>query len=1745
MKKFYNNTIMSGALSKALRVLALLCVLLGVSGSAWAATTIYFDNTATKWSNVYVCLDAEWVDYYVGSDNVGSVKTQGKTSYQMTKVTGNIYKYDFGSNVSASRVVFIKDNQGNYNNLYNTEASYRADMNLGANNMFTVSKSSPKSSNGTTYYNEGTWSTYNAGGGSGGDSGDDSGNCNSIEIYCRYDGSDNHNMNLYIWDDSGNYGSNWPGKAATEWAEMDSKWYAKWVVETTNDNICVKFNAKDDNNYQTANICNLKSGNKYYYSIPSGEWNGKSANLDKTEVINCGGGDTPTGDCVTLPGSKGDCQKIEIYSKNNYNLYAFQDGNGIMGNMGNWNSAPKGTATQYNGSTYYKWEINGYDYIQIIFKNSDGKQSGDSDKLYGGYAYVFDGQFVDGDNRPKPCASSYKATDCSGGDIGITCDRIEIYCKYLENNVAQDMKVHVWGSGGSDTGIDGGGYHVAQNSVDGYQHWEIFTDKTNICIEISNKDENYKSGKICGLTKGKAYYFDIPQHWSGKTDLLARTEDLAGCNDVYSSTVILTRDAAYNEDTNKATVYGYLKQNTEQDGGACDNLTYYGFAFCKGAGCIPSTAESKCGDYIHATAVNSGTKLDRGVEFTGEFFGTGCETTQLEKGAVYGYRAYVYDGAKVVMSAETRYFSTGGCIPVPGGGAPIEITVDAETYFKGDTTQYDDCRLIYGNLQRALNHLKANTEYTNTNGNLRQPVIITVANLPTSLNEMVTCGGVEKELKAAYKGIKKDVQGGDNGTLRNLNVLAIEGFNSESGYNPKNTLTIRAKEGHNPRVQHMLIRKSRYVIVDGIAIMSNADECGKTKDTALDIDNGRFNDWATISQDFNDAGIVIKNCNISSNGFAGIHCTGVEDITLESNTINLTIEDESPNALNWGSSIKFFECSNIKMVRNDLMGEHATLLWIQGTSNVFIHNNVFWNTNKYNGKCMAVRVYNQNSVGNPDPNNIACLYNTFYLAENENNANSYDFFGSRNDDAKNITGRMTFMYNNCYSYSTKISGKDTENSTLGKFTGSNNNFCPNNFWSAKQGSAATSGFEIKTCTPAYSVNVSELVCETTATGPASLVVRQPENGDGLKVATPITAADVDTYTGITVTDEELTNDRKKDGIRTGDKWTMGAYEATSSNAVSTIYWLGGISSDWDNRNNWAWINASGKEERLTCIDNLDPNLTIIIPEKGSKNPGYPTTTSKDYFYAQLPVSFDSEVREKSGDKIPANEQVNAGKGYGAESKYASSIVLEYGAALKGAHRLVENVDGEDVQRYDKVTTTMTVGRDEWTLVGPVVKPFENGESGAVREVISRDYFLDHEPNVYMHEATIEVSGNNIQTNWGKSFASLEVPVPANTAFAVSLPNSYGQQKVRSKIYYKKVVPDPSKLDDYLMPKSFKPFVGRFVNESELPVYDFSQEKVQLLNNSYPCNLSIDALEGTNNANGTVYVYDYSAASFKTKDAIKGHDGMIRPQNGFVFKSNVEKLAITESMLADGVTRSRSVEQEMPMVRIDLHAGYPQNPIHSSIVIRQDVNLLNATQDSPINAEKVFAPTAGAPELYMIANDTKYARLCVGSASQMIPLGVRLQTPMYVAFAKCTSEDFSQVTLVDVATGEEYDLLKESYTTDMLPAKDTEGRFFLNLTLAEDDEYIEDEENGGNLPTDVEDVMDGSAISIYAADEQTIRVVAANTELQTIYVSDMAGRTMKYDVSGNFAEMRLPVTQGIYLVKVIGDNATRTEKVILK
>ena len=89
MKRFYNNTLISGAFSKALRVIALLCVLLGVSSSAWGSKlylkpnvwnsdgpcyiAYFWGGSGDQWANMTDCGEG-----YFSCDIPGSNHTQVK-----------------------------------------------------------------------------------------------------------------------------------------------------------------------------------------------------------------------------------------------------------------------------------------------------------------------------------------------------------------------------------------------------------------------------------------------------------------------------------------------------------------------------------------------------------------------------------------------------------------------------------------------------------------------------------------------------------------------------------------------------------------------------------------------------------------------------------------------------------------------------------------------------------------------------------------------------------------------------------------------------------------------------------------------------------------------------------------------------------------------------------------------------------------------------------------------------------------------------------------------------------------------------------------------------------------------------------------------------------------------------------------------------------------------------------------------------------------------------------------------------------------------------------------------------------------------------------------------------------------------------------------------------------------------------------------------------------------------------------
>ena len=1077
------------------------------------------------------------------------------------------------------------------------------------------------------------------------------------------------------------------------------------------------------------------------------------------------------------------------------------------------------------------------------------------------------------------------------------------------------------------------------------------------------------------------------------------------------------------------------------------------------------------------------------------------------------------------------------CVPQVGGTADtIRYTIDASAVT-------DKCMLVFPSVYEAIDHLKkSNTgddRFVDIVGEgyiLRQPVVMEVVYSTTPYRgniRVTTTGGYESgegHLIIPITNINNDGNDG-NGTHK----ITPDG-NIVDGYNP---LIIRAANSNAmPALQHVAIRKSRSVTLRNLNIISSSVD----KDNAIDIDNNN-NSWVGNSiGKFKNAKVTISNCKIKSTGFTCVHVSAVDKVYFDNNEITADLVNEDVKNTNtrcWGSSVKFIRSTNIKFIRNNFMGTHATSVWLQGVEKALFMNNVLWNNNKIEEDIFAMfRIVQQSSP--EKPKNIGIYYNTLYLADNSKNRTNHPKFNfltlnsndaSDKDDAIAHDGdfeitSIEFMYNNCYSYDMQTPGrpdvpfKYVNGTPRSAWAG----LCYNNFWSAKSGA----DFSFNGCsTAAYSENVKYNVCTTTAHDPNSLVISGTDLNHGAK---PNVDKNGNVGTsGIALNnDDELYQDRTRDGVRPNENtgWTLGAYQQTTSIPTNAIIWQGAVNSDWDNRNNW--IDADTRNT-LTCVNTLSENLTVIIPAPHSEN--YPAPDERGIVNYPVLPAFDTR------DAKFGSEIVNAGQGVTGKTpiQFAKTINMEYGASLRG----VENLG---TTRYDEATTEFTAGRDQWILVGTVVKPWDKDEQGNIktengrnktRNVKSGDYFIEnHTPHVYMHAAYMD--GNTAK--WNEPFTSKEEYIDSKDVMAINIPNQYGTGKLTSQAYYTYIKKDPTKVNDHLNDKNYS-FTGRFVNESALPKYDGLTAGVPvLLNNSYPANIDPKKIE--EDGQGKVVMYDYTAGAFilTTDD-----DVYIKPQHGFVFTPSGTSLEIKSGMLANGETTSRSSSVEMPIFSLNLFNANSINGEHSRVVVKLDE--LKDEGPAPLDITKIFADNNTTPEMYIVMYDDMYQRIHISNIETMIPLGIRLKQSMNVSFQKHKVEGFDKVILVDKVKGVEYDLLNtKEVITEELSAGDIEGRFFLNLSESEEDDT---EEGDDNVSTEVEEDYTTKAINILVESDNSIKVVTSGVELETIYVSDMAGRTTRYEVSGCSANLELPVAEGVYMVHVVGDTASRTEKVILK
>lgn len=1133
-----------------------------------------------------------------------------------------------------------------------------------------------------------------------------------------------------------------------------------------------------------------------------------------------------------------------------------------------------------------------------------------------------------------------------------------------------------------------------------------------------------------------------------------------------------------------------------------------------------------------------------------------------------------------------------------GGALVDEASLENCLRPEGDTIYYtidntltyeDDCALKFRTIGAAMTDLKTDVNYYDAGSkNLLKHIVFKIV------------GG-----NGDYVGeTDNDVTGGDVNTKVNMISDINNGEEPADGYK---VFIMRNADYENPQVgkpvvNHVVIRNSRNVQLLFLDIQGYTKNT-TSYDNAIDIDNGSKSWLATPKAgDYADGRIQIRFCNISSMGFTCVHLSAYDDVLFEENRITANIDPDYTNPNNqrdWGSSVKFIRCSNVKFLRNTFRGQHITNIWLQECENVLVMNNVFWTENEQainaGGNSVAmIRLMSQDNVGDGNValpvDSIGIYYNTFYISAT-NVPERADFLkfggdvGSQNSRASSYSS-IDFNYNNCYSLDSDTLSR-SENPLWNGQGPKNVDVRYNNFWTVAEGDmseqgmrsslsiyAIPEGIEEDEDDVVYNINVPGQMCSTANDNPDGLVVR----GTGLNLGKPI-ESDISRQGADTLNNDRLYPTVGEYGVRPYEAqagWTLGAYQQSDARQpLGTIYWFGGsddiTGQAWDLRSNWRCYDMqTGALRQVDCLDTFSDTLLVIVPAPNSTR--FPVPEGGVKSYPRIPTAFDNSDGgrdENSNNAYELKEYVQAGLGMKdyelvMENKpwYFKTIYIEYGGSLLFANYLY-NEKGE--RHYDGASASYLGPRNVWGLTGPIVKPFESfskdpetGEvthSADVREVIAGDYFKGFEPNVQLRYADVDQDAGEVE--WSRSFPDTLVQITSDTQFAIYLPDSYGDLGVPADIYAE-ITGQSQFFGQGEVPVNFD-FYGRFAAEGALPKYsNLEAGKWNLLNNYLPANLSAKAIlaasgveeikyyvAGTNGNMGSfVSVTEQSLASAEEGDL------MIYPKNGFLVKgTNLEELQITSDMVVNSHTQIydlRNMAETYPYM--ELIANKDKTPYGSQVAVEVNPNV-NAYNFDEFSTSKLFQGTPDmtyVPDVYIMMGEGYKETVAVPDAETVIPLGVRVREKMDLSFYVDYIDGINEVWLEDRATAAFYDVANYKGTIRGLEPADYQGRFYLHLSSNSEEEDPDEEENPDiDVPTDVEETTATSGIDIFNTAGVITVSSTSDITLSAVYVTDMAGRTRSYKASGNYVRIVTDLVPGVYVVNAVGDKESTERKIVVK
>jgi hypothetical protein len=181
-------------------------------------------------------------------------------------------------------------------------------------------------------------------------------------------------------------------------------------------------------------------------------------------------------------------------------------------------------------------------------------------------------------------------------------------------------------------------------------------------------------------------------------------------------------------------------------------------------------------------------------------------------------------------------------------------------------------------------------------------------------------------------------------------------------------------------------------------------------------------------------------------------------------------------------------------------------------------------------------------------------------------------------------------------------------------------------------------------------------------------------------------------------------------------------------------------------------------------------------------------------------------------------------------------------------------------------------------------------------------------------------------------------------------------------------------------------------------------------------------------------------------------------------------------------------------------------------------------DGNYDAHKFFAEISGNAQIYTLGS-TSLAINALPSETSSVPLGIRTDMAGTYTIAATELLEIPVVALEDTKTGTFTDLISGSYTFTIEPGEN-ELRFMLHFGTT-------------SVPENEKSIS-----SIYSY-QQTVYVNLADNTQGDIYIYNLAGQlvTAKESASGN---VRIGLnSMGVYMVKVVTEKETLTQKVVIR